>query len=68
MGNLLRQSFQDIWFSSRAQFFKTEGYAPAECGGCESFTACQAACPLYWRYAGTSEIRNPTTAPAARAN
>ena len=69
MGNLLRQSFQEIWFSSRAQFFKQKRYAPSECGGCESFTACQAACPLYWRYAGTSEIRNRAlVAAAAQAN
>ena len=35
-----------------------KAYAPAECAGCESFTACQAACPLYWDCAGTAEIRN----------
>ena len=59
MGNLLTQGFRDIWFSARAGFFKNKEYAPRECAGCGSFTACQAACPLYWRYAGTSEIRNP---------
>jgi radical SAM protein with 4Fe4S-binding SPASM domain len=59
MGNLLTQGFRDIWFSARAGFFKNKEYAPRECAGCSSFTACQAACPLYWRYAGTSEIRNP---------
>jgi radical SAM protein with 4Fe4S-binding SPASM domain len=60
MGNLLTQGFKDIWFSPRAGFFKNKEYAPAACAGCDSFTACQAACPLYWKYAGTSEIRNPT--------
>jgi radical SAM protein with 4Fe4S-binding SPASM domain len=58
MGNLLSQDFRDVWFSPRAGYFKNKQYAPAECAGCPSFTACQAACPLYWRYAGTSEIRN----------
>ncbi len=58
MGNLLSQGFREIWFSPRAGYFKNKRYAPAECEGCPSFTACQAACPLYWRYAGTSEIRN----------
>jgi radical SAM protein with 4Fe4S-binding SPASM domain len=57
MGNLLRESFRDIWFSDRARHFKTKQYAPPECAGCEGFTACQAACPLYWEYAGTEEIR-----------
>jgi radical SAM protein with 4Fe4S-binding SPASM domain len=59
MGNLLTQDFRDIWFSPRAGYFKNKEYAPAECAGCGSFTACQAACPLYWRFAGTSEIRKP---------
>jgi radical SAM protein with 4Fe4S-binding SPASM domain len=58
MGNLLSEKFPDIWFSPRARHFKRKQYAPAECAGCGRFTACQAACPLYWRYAGTGEIRN----------
>jgi radical SAM protein with 4Fe4S-binding SPASM domain len=58
MGNLLTGDFREIWFSPQAGFFKNKRYAPAECAGCPSFTACQAACPLYWRYAGTSEVRN----------
>ncbi|MGA2975040.1 MAG: radical SAM protein [Spirochaetia bacterium] len=62
MGNLLSASFRDIWFSPRAGYFKRKEYAPAECTGCDSFTACQAACPLYWRYAGTAEIRNQNAA------
>jgi len=67
MGNVLSQDFRDIWFSPRAAFFKNKEYAPAECAGCDSFTACQAACPLYWSYAGTSEIRNPNTLARGRA-
>jgi radical SAM protein with 4Fe4S-binding SPASM domain len=67
MGNLLRVSFRDIWFSPRAGYFKNKHYAPAECAGCTSFTACQAACPLYWRYAGTSEIRNHTSIAQERS-
>jgi radical SAM protein with 4Fe4S-binding SPASM domain len=67
MGNLLTRDFRDIWFSERASFFKNKRYAPAECSGCGSFTACQAACPLYWRYAGTSEIRNPAARTRAAA-
>jgi len=59
MGSLLDMEFRDIWFSARAGHFKNKRYAPDECAGCGSFTACQAACPLYWRYAGTAEIRNP---------
>jgi radical SAM protein with 4Fe4S-binding SPASM domain len=57
MGNLLRDDFRMIWFSGGSRYFKRKEYAPGECAGCESFRACQAACPLYWRYAGTGEIR-----------
>lgn len=59
MGNLLEKSFRSIWYSSGARHFKDKQYAPPECAGCGSFTACQAACPLYWQYAGTSEIKGP---------
>ena len=62
MGNLLRDAFRAIWFSPGAGHFKRKEYAPAECAGCESFRACQAACPLYWSRAGTAEIRNPSAA------
>ena len=65
MGNLLSTGFRKIWFSSRAQHFKSKEYAPAECAGCGSFVACQAACPLYWRSVGTAEIRNPRGAATA---
>jgi radical SAM protein with 4Fe4S-binding SPASM domain len=64
MGNLLESSFRDIWFSDRARHFKSKEYAPAECAGCASFVACQAACPLYWHSVGTAEIRNPRAAKA----
>jgi radical SAM protein with 4Fe4S-binding SPASM domain len=65
MGNLLSTPFRDIWFSPRARHFKSKEYAPAECAGCGSFVACQAACPLYWKSVGTAEIRNPVTMPRA---
>jgi radical SAM protein with 4Fe4S-binding SPASM domain len=57
MGNLLREDFKDIWFSKRALFFKNKRFAPSECAGCEQFSACQSACPLYWQYAGTRELQ-----------
>ena len=62
MGNLLTGDFRQVWFSDRARHFKNKEYSPAACGGCESFTACQSACPLYWKAAGTAEIRNPNAA------
>ncbi len=60
MGNLLKDNFESIWYSRRAQFFKNKKFMPSECTGCEKFNACQSACPLYWKYAGTGEIINCT--------
>jgi radical SAM protein with 4Fe4S-binding SPASM domain len=57
VGNLLAEGFRRVWFSEKAAWFKEKRYAPTQCVSCSSFTACQAACPLYWRYAGLDEIR-----------
>jgi len=53
IGNLFDQPFRALWFSERARFFKEKHFAPEPCRACESFTACQGACPLYWRYTRT---------------
>jgi radical SAM protein with 4Fe4S-binding SPASM domain len=52
IGNLLTEPFGDLWFSERARFFKHKHFAPESCKTCASFTACQGACPLYWRFRG----------------
>ena len=52
IGNLLKSSFNDLWFSQRALFYKHKHFAPSVCRECDSFTACQGACPLYWRSYG----------------
>jgi len=56
LGNLLTRKFADVWFSGRAAHFKRKRYAPDTCVKCPSFVACQAACPLYWAYAGYGEL------------
>ena len=58
LGNLLEQDFGEVWFSARAAHFKNKRYAPESCARCSSFTACQAACPLYWAYAGYGELES----------
>ncbi|MBN2444236.1 MAG: radical SAM protein [Spirochaetales bacterium] len=57
LGNLLKEDFNTIWFSGRGTFFKQKLFAPDECISCDKFTACQSACPLYWQFAGTGEIK-----------
>jgi radical SAM protein with 4Fe4S-binding SPASM domain len=56
VGNLLEESFEEVWQSARATFFRRKEYAPAECEGCEEFGACAGACPLYWSAVGTREL------------
>ena len=56
IGNILRDGFSTLWFSEKARYFKDKDYAPAACKACASFTACQAACPLYWKAVGCAEI------------
>lgn len=65
LGNLLAQDFEDIWFSARAGHFKQKRYAPEACRSCSFFVACQAACPLYWDYAGYGELRRAGWAGAS---
>ncbi|OHE75171.1 MAG: hypothetical protein A2413_19865 [Treponema sp. RIFOXYC1_FULL_61_9] len=55
IGNLLRSSFRSVWFSDAAAFYKNKLFAGEECRSCASFTACQGACPLYWRFAGETK-------------
>ncbi|MBN2875941.1 MAG: radical SAM protein [Spirochaetales bacterium] len=56
VGSLIEDGFRAVWFSDKAAWFKEKRYAPDECRACSSFTACQGACPLYWRYAGYDEL------------
>ncbi|HON88034.1 MAG TPA: radical SAM protein [Spirochaetia bacterium] len=58
IGNILTDDFKHLWFSSKAQWFKQKEYAPEFCKTCSAFTACQAACPLYWKYNSLNEIIN----------
>jgi radical SAM protein with 4Fe4S-binding SPASM domain len=57
LGSLIGGNFAGIWFSERAAYFKRKRFAPEACAPCESFVACQGACPLYWSYAGEGELR-----------
>ena len=58
VGNLLSDGFRATWFGPTAQALKHKEYAPAACRQCGYFTACQAACPLYWRVCGYAELEN----------
>jgi len=56
VGNILREPFENVWQSAQARFWRHKEYAPDHCSGCDSLTACAAACPLYWEACGTAEL------------
>jgi radical SAM protein with 4Fe4S-binding SPASM domain len=72
LGNILAENFGDIWFSRQALFLKYKNAAPVSCRACSSFTACQGACPLYWRACGTElleeGVRNAAPGNGGSAN
>lgn len=57
VGNLLRESFKDVWNSKRSVFIRHKKEAPKECEGCEHFQVCQGACPLFWRQMPLTELK-----------
>ncbi len=56
VGNLLKQSFREIWDSPDARMHRAKGLAMEECKSCENFHICNGACPLYWQHAGYGEL------------
>jgi radical SAM protein with 4Fe4S-binding SPASM domain len=57
LGNLLCEPFEEIWGSREARWFRGKEMKPPGCEGCSRAEYCQGACPLYWREAGTGELR-----------
>jgi radical SAM protein with 4Fe4S-binding SPASM domain len=57
LGSVLERGFSELWFSERSSYFKRKRFAPQRCASCETFVACQGACPLYWRHVGEEELQ-----------
>ncbi len=53
IGSLLKHSFDHIWNSDQALYFRERRYIPPVCKKCELVTLCGGACPLYWENAGS---------------
>ena len=60
LGNLLRDSFHEIWQSRAARFFRQKEMMPPGCHDCSNRQFCQGACPLYWREVGLTELGGTT--------
>ncbi len=56
VGNMLEEDFIKIWNNKESLFYREKKYAWPGCNGCEHFTACAGACPLYWDEVGYKEL------------
>ena len=65
IGNLLRDSFGDLWYSAEARYWREKQFIPPVCRGCEMRHICCGACPLYWAAHGSFDELAPV-APGAR--
>jgi radical SAM protein with 4Fe4S-binding SPASM domain len=60
IGSLLRCSFDDIYRSRRARYWRDKEFVPPVCRRCRDVDLCAGACPLYWDQAGSfAEIPRP---------
>ncbi len=53
IGSLLKHSFEYIWNSDQALYYRDKKYRPPVCKDCEYDTICGGACPLYWEHRGS---------------
>jgi radical SAM protein with 4Fe4S-binding SPASM domain len=53
IGSLVEDSFEHVWTSRAARYWKQRQYVPPPCEGCADVDVCAGACPLYWDAAGS---------------
>lgn len=58
VGNVLTDSFDSIWSGRKAKYWRDKRYAHKICRGCEQFTLCSGACPIYWKAMGYKELKD----------
>ena len=52
LGNLLRQSFRQVWHGPAARYWRSKAFLPPVCARCAIRHICCGACPLYWDECG----------------
>jgi radical SAM protein with 4Fe4S-binding SPASM domain len=52
IGDLLHQSFEKVWYSRTALYWRRKEFLPPICERCEIKEICCGACPLYWAQRG----------------
>ncbi len=53
LGSLLEQSFEELFESPAARYWKNREYHPPPCRDCSDVDVCGGACPLYWDAVGS---------------
>lgn len=48
IGSLLHNSFEQVYTSEAARYWRERRYVPPPCKGCADVDICAGACPLYW--------------------
>jgi len=57
LGNLLQRSFQELWHSAQARYWREKQFLPPDCQTCSIRHICCGACPLYWdSHGGFAEL------------
>jgi len=65
IGSLLEGSFERLWTSRAAKYWRKKQFVPPVCTGCADVDVCAGACPLYWDAAGSfDELPRPGAADA----
>jgi radical SAM protein with 4Fe4S-binding SPASM domain len=55
IGDLLHRSFEEVWHSRTAYYWRRKEFIPPLCQRCEIRDICCGACPLYWDQRGGFE-------------
>ena len=55
IGSLLHQTFEEVWNSRTALYWRRKEFLPPSCASCDLKQICCGACPLYWDNVGGFE-------------
>jgi len=53
IGNLLTQTFREVWHGPAARYWRSKAFLPPVCDKCAIKHICCGACPLYWDERGS---------------
>ncbi len=55
IGSLLHQTFDEVWNTRAARYWRNKEFLPPTCADCDLRNICCGACPLYWDDVGSFE-------------